>query len=628
MAQKFNKNDYEKQLDFKDEKMSEKDEEKKIYVMDRFSAMDDDRTDYEDGWKRDELQVQADIPVRDDGKASVNIPIEQNIIEQKIGEKDKPVSYIIEPNGAADINLLEPIKYTMDYFIKKERVYEIVNEWKYEKGTYGTGILFSGVWSEVRRYSDTETEGGFYDASFKDSVELIWHIGLKNIDIWDFWMDEKALKIEDAMDCIIRENISIEDLRLRFGNESSFKYIYSVGTSPEEQEGLNDKDKQTDRNVELLHYYNKNTGSYAVIANRHWTIYNGKNTYAHGELPVAVAKEYPSLKSKYGISVPRKTRTSKPYINNLYKYALDKVHLWSGSVLLTGNEGVVDGEMYVEPWEITEWNFNGDVKDIQQLGFDSNTTGIERMIALMEDVNIQNTGINIKAPFVSTTDKVFIAKLQAQAKNARMNVPDMLEDIALDRALNLMLSNIMQFAPWLYAEKILNKWDGKIQEVKYKQIMIPDVEVKNQGKKKPTTFRRKTGWFWVFELRPEDIRSQVSLRLSTPSTRTILKALEEESFISYVQNLQTIAQINPEALKKVDMDGLFEQMNQIFGIDQDKMKVATETSERRRKAKGIIEGIKNIWTGLPFKEPTWDGPTITNTLKNEQTGQEERPTGF
>jgi hypothetical protein len=56
-------------------------------------------------------------------------------------------------------------------------------------------------------------------------------------------------------------------------------------------------------------------------------IYNGKNTYAHGELPFAMAKEYPSLKSKYGISVPKKLRTTKPYINNLYKYALDKIHL-------------------------------------------------------------------------------------------------------------------------------------------------------------------------------------------------------------------------------------------------------------------------------------------------------------
>jgi hypothetical protein len=82
---------------------------------------------------------------------------------------------------------------------------------------------------------------------------------LKNIDIWDFWLDEKALTIEEAMDCIMRENISIEELRLRYGEESSFKYIYSVGTQPEEQEGLTDKDKQSNRNVELMHYYNKTT---------------------------------------------------------------------------------------------------------------------------------------------------------------------------------------------------------------------------------------------------------------------------------------------------------------------------------------------------------------------------------
>jgi hypothetical protein len=48
------------------------------------------------------------------------------------------LAYIIEPNGEADINILEPLKYTMDYFIKKENALAEVNTWRYEKGSYGS----------------------------------------------------------------------------------------------------------------------------------------------------------------------------------------------------------------------------------------------------------------------------------------------------------------------------------------------------------------------------------------------------------------------------------------------------------------------------------------------------------
>jgi len=44
-----------------------------------------------------------------------------------------------------------------------------------------------------------------------------------------------------------------------------------------------------------------------------------------------------------------------------------------------------------------------------------------------------------------------------QAKNSRLSVTQMMADIALDRALTFMLSNIMQFASHLYAEKIFDK---------------------------------------------------------------------------------------------------------------------------------------------------------------------------
>jgi len=89
------------------------------------------------------------------------------------------------------------------------------------------------------------------------------------------------------MDCIYQEDISIEQFKLRYKNKTDkgFKYIDNVSAGNIEDINSTLTNISTDRNVKIWHYFNKLSGKYCIIANKGRTIYNGRMTTKHGQLP-------------------------------------------------------------------------------------------------------------------------------------------------------------------------------------------------------------------------------------------------------------------------------------------------------------------------------------------------------
>ena len=140
------------------------------------------------------------------------------------------------------------------------------------------------------------------------------------------------------MDCIYLEDMNVEELRTRYLDDKGkpikgFSYINSVGSDTAEMAGYKSDDDVSSRRVVLRHYYNKLNGRYCIIANERYPIYNGKMTMKHGELPFAVSQEYQRTDSFYGIGIPEKCKSTKPYINNFFKAALDRTR--KGSAIMT-----------------------------------------------------------------------------------------------------------------------------------------------------------------------------------------------------------------------------------------------------------------------------------------------------
>jgi hypothetical protein len=58
-----------------------------------------------------------------------------------------------------------------------------------------------------------------------------WYFTPKNVPIRNFWIDEKALYqpcFEYARDCIMQEELSLEEVHLRWGKNKFFRHIDDI----------------------------------------------------------------------------------------------------------------------------------------------------------------------------------------------------------------------------------------------------------------------------------------------------------------------------------------------------------------------------------------------------------------
>jgi hypothetical protein len=125
---------------------------------------------------------------------------------------------------------------------------------------------------------------------------------------------------------------------------------------------------------------------------------------------------------------------------------LDKTYNSSNPPLVVGNNGTLEGEIYTGGGDIPILNFNGDVKNIQQLQFDSRIDGHTAVIDKQMDQIIQNTGINTgeyNKPLSGINP--FVAGIQEQAKKAKLALTSAMFDIAIAKALTKMLNNLTRF---------------------------------------------------------------------------------------------------------------------------------------------------------------------------------------
>lgn len=89
------------------------------YVSDRMSTMKRAREPWDRKWKQWDDNVKAGIPFSNDGKARINLSVEQRLIDLYVGNVQK-FQYKVEPEVRCDYRSVLIGKYIMDHFIRKE----------------------------------------------------------------------------------------------------------------------------------------------------------------------------------------------------------------------------------------------------------------------------------------------------------------------------------------------------------------------------------------------------------------------------------------------------------------------------------------------------------------------------
>jgi hypothetical protein len=225
--------------------------------------------------------------------------------------------------------------------------------------------------------------------------------------------------------------------------------------------------------IKLVHYYNKNTKDYGIMGNDKQLVFSTKMKYKQGKLPFEVAQHYPDNRCIMGRGIPRKTRASKAYKNNMMQAALDKT--WSGafSNIIMGKNNMLNNR-YTVGGGINIWEMNS-TQDFQQFQTDSNINGLQMAIELMNDEIRQDTGEDPRAAFASPEKTLGQTEIIEENKSIRLKAVQIGRDICLDNALTAAYNNIQQFAPIVLRKE--EKVDGQTTKVVRPVISIPGIKV-------------------------------------------------------------------------------------------------------------------------------------------------------
>lgn len=148
--------------------------------------------------------------------------------------------------------------------------------------------------------------------------------------------------------------------------------------------------------------------------------------------------------------------------------------------MLFAGSGVEVDDIYIESGEINIVNMTeGNASDVVPFIPNINIGQLIEMLRILEDYGIQATGLNQKAPYTSPAKTAFEAGIMKEEQNNRLKTVAESRDFGLDRAFSLALSNILQFAPYLETQIVIDE-DQNETTIK-KEIKIKDKKLKRDG---------------------------------------------------------------------------------------------------------------------------------------------------
>lgn len=148
--------------------------------------------------------------------------------------------------------------------------------------------------------------------------------------------------------------------------------------------------------------------------------------------------------------------------------------------MLFAGSGVEVDDIYIESGEINIVNMTeGNASDVVPFIPNINIGQLIEMLRILEDYGIQATGLNQKAPYTSPAKTAFEAGIMKEEQNNRLKTVAESRDFGLDRAFSLALSNILQFAPYLETQIVIDESQNSVESKK--EIKIKDKKLKRDG---------------------------------------------------------------------------------------------------------------------------------------------------
>lgn len=290
------------------------------------------------------------------------------------------------------------------------------------------------------------------------------------------YIDEKAKHINEAVDMVHRQIINIDEFHRIYDAKPGFydtQFVVKGGDTSTRSFFQLPRDVMRN-DVEVLHYFNRSTDAYWVVANN-ISIFDGPLPTKHKELPVSVQYQYRVPGQFWGMGIPKVVHYLSEERKAIRRLKLDKTKLETGGSFLHNSAFDLDDEdTQLTPGRFISIDTNG--QPIQQavmpVDFGGNDPGYYRTEEiLLEDIKRAH-GIDDRVQGVNVGGTATEAALLKESSLKRINMISITSEMdTILRIGRLKWSNIQFFYPVPRFEKIFEGNEEKEEKI-YRQITV------------------------------------------------------------------------------------------------------------------------------------------------------------
>jgi len=435
-------------------------EEKELVgkILDRFNRMRNARSIIDRNWQTYIQQYEAQFVPYADGRSRSNVPLEWAVIELFVSEaNNRDATEKIKGTSESDVKKAEVVRRVVDYCKTQYGLKAELYKNEYLTAIIGTGFYMTAYMQEARIINDT----AFLDDGTPQYTKKMMYknsIVIKALDPRSVFLDDRTNDFKDDNDQVYVEYITAPALESLKYNKS-YKNVDSVqyGTRMEQVFWTTEeRGKLNTELIELIHYFNKESDRYIVIANRSCIIRDTPLPYAHKELPIVPRQYGFNPLSKYGRGLCEALTQFKSNINNLQEMIMDGIYRSNNSTFVMANGLKLDGEKLGFNNSVVEANGPIGPENFQEIrGQAPNSAIFDFYQDLIRQVAIY-IGIDPAGIVGQPDSTAFEAGLRQDTALKRVNVTLLNRDMALTEVYRRHLANILQFFPLSLARGILD----------------------------------------------------------------------------------------------------------------------------------------------------------------------------
>lgn len=548
---------------------SKQDEETLGYILKRKKAMETKRWPMEQKWALYIKQYEALFTPYRDGRSSSNVPLERAIIELFVAEATKrPTRFNFNKCIGYERQAMILEKVWKDDWSKNNRNSVILDN-EYLTAIFGTSILYTGYSQKTRIISDFDGEDDEGKIKFQRKKWTTSKIDIESVDIRNFWIDDRAGKVEDAIDCCYDEYITREDfMNYKFDkNYQNLDKVAPVSYKWDNNKVFTLKEEQGNgeqKFIKITKYWNTELDRYYEVANDSILIKEHPILNATHSLPFVVRQYGKNIFSIYGYGICEALTMFKSEINTLREMLMDAIKRSNQEVIALWGGLTFDGNQFGYNNTIMKfkWNLQGNFQQLS--GTPPNQAIFNYLQQLYKDIAIF-VGIDIQNILGEPQQTAYQTAVQKESSLQRLNVVFRNRDSAFERLANLHKDNLQLFYPLKLVRKMvaIDKNDKPIEEVEkeYPQIQIPKIK----GNKFVTNGEEQ-----LFEITPEAIRGSVNIDVSTDLNAPTINEVDKEMKKAFFLDAGAIAQsyqINPALEELIPLNKAMRTLAEMNNIE-------------------------------------------------------------